>query len=110
MTNIEEVLADSGHNCKVRRETSKHLEQIAEYKSAGCSNAAIYRKLKSEGHDVGSPTGFNNTLRYFKGELDRMMVREAADRVQATEAAAGFYAAHDSSYVDNRNTNQVGRS
>lgn len=107
---VEQVLADSGHNCKVRKETRKHLEQIAEYKSAGCSNAAIYRKLKSEGHDVGSPTGFNNTLRYFKGELDRMMVREAADRVQTTGAAAGIYAAHDSPYVDHRNANQVGRS
>jgi hypothetical protein len=113
MKRIDEVLADSGPKCEVRNEVGKHLDRIAEFQSAGCSNKAIYRALMAEGHQIGSVSGFNNALRYFRSELERLNSIKRTDDVSAPTfepATPMAPEAVEMSCIDDRNPNQVGRS
>jgi hypothetical protein len=108
--NVLEVLADTGPKCRVRNAVKPLLPEIAEYLGNGGSKGAIHRKLKADGHNVGSKSGFTNVLRYFETELQALIAEGATAKAAKHYTALSAPSGPDFSCIDDRNSNQVGRS
>ena len=77
---ISEAVADSGHRSPVKDALREVLDDIARMRLAGASWAAIFRKLKKEGKNVGAGvSSFNNARYQLKDELDALLAELRAD-------------------------------
>ncbi|MDC8753833.1 hypothetical protein OIK40_04160 [Erythrobacter sp. sf7] len=93
----DELKADSGIKSHVRDAIRPHLDFIAECKSKGISEAAIYRHLLKKGYSVGSRSGFGAALKFLLKEQQE----KGTDRVPDSRLApsAGSASPHPQAAV-----------
>ena len=106
MGSPDELKADSGLKTHVRDAIRPHLDFIAECKSQGISEAAIYRHLVKQEYSVGSRSGFGAALKFLLKEQQE----KGTDRVSDSRLApsAGSASPHPQAAVPSADVKPLG--